>query len=76
MKGVVLVATLGLCSPAGVRSTGPMADQPARDRVEALNLYVATDGNDVWSGRLAAPSAGRTDGPFATWPLACGATST
>ncbi len=28
--------------------------------------YVATDGNDTWSGRLPAPNAARTDGPFAT----------
>ena len=29
-------------------------------------LYVAGNGNDRWSGRLAAPNANRTDGPFAT----------
>ena len=29
-------------------------------------LYVATDGNDAWSGTLPAPNAGRTDGPFAS----------
>ncbi|MBN1444093.1 MAG: right-handed parallel beta-helix repeat-containing protein [Planctomycetes bacterium] len=33
---------------------------------EALELYVATGGDDAWSGRLAEPSAARTDGPFAT----------
>jgi len=32
----------------------------------AADLYVATNGNDQWSGRLAAPNAQRTDGPFAT----------
>jgi hypothetical protein len=30
------------------------------------DFYVATDGNDSWSGTLAAPNAGNTDGPFAT----------
>ncbi len=30
------------------------------------DLYVATDGNDAWSGKLAAPNAAKTDGPFAT----------
>ena len=30
MKGVVLVASLGLCSLVGVGPTGPMADQPAQ----------------------------------------------
>ncbi len=29
-------------------------------------FYVATDGNDAWSGRLAAPNAAGTDGPLAT----------
>ncbi len=29
-------------------------------------LYVATDGNDAWSGRLAAPNAAGTDGPLAS----------
>jgi hypothetical protein len=29
-------------------------------------FYVAVDGNDSWSGALAAPNAGRTDGPFAS----------
>jgi hypothetical protein len=33
---------------------------------EPAALYVATNGNDAWSGRLAEPNAGRTDGPFAT----------
>ncbi len=33
---------------------------PARD------LYVATNGNDGWSGTLAAANASRTDGPFAS----------
>lgn len=31
-----------------------------------LQLYVATNGNDAWSGRLAAPNADRTDGPLAS----------
>ncbi len=29
-------------------------------------FYVARSGNDAWTGRLAAPNADRTDGPFAT----------
>jgi hypothetical protein len=37
-------------------------------RAEAATTthFVATNGNDSWSGRLAAPNAARTDGPFAT----------
>lgn len=34
--------------------------------VERGILYVATNGNDAWSGRLAEPNAARTDGPLAT----------
>ncbi|MGA2496339.1 MAG: right-handed parallel beta-helix repeat-containing protein [Tepidisphaeraceae bacterium] len=29
-------------------------------------FYVAVDGNDAWSGRMAAANAGRTDGPLAS----------
>ena len=34
--------------------------------VGAVELYVGANGNDAWSGRLAEPSADRSDGPFAT----------
>jgi len=34
-------------------------------------LFVATGGNDSWSGRLAEPNARHTDGPFATLEAAC-----
>ena len=30
------------------------------------NLYIATNGNDTWSGKLTEPNAAGTDGPFAT----------
>ena len=32
----------------------------------ALDLHVAPDGNDAWSGKLTRPNAGRTDGPLAS----------
>ncbi len=32
-----------------------------------ITLYVATNGNDGWSGRRAAPNADATDGPLATF---------
>ena len=31
-----------------------------------LTLYVATNGNDHWSGRLATPNKARTDGPLSS----------
>lgn len=33
----------------------------------SVTLYVAPNGNDSWSGRLAAPNSSNTDGPFATF---------
>ena len=33
---------------------------------QTLKFYVATNGDDSWSGRLPTPNARRTDGPFAT----------
>ena len=30
----------------------------------AADFFVATNGNDAWSGKLAAPNAAKTDGPF------------
>jgi hypothetical protein len=38
----------------------PALAQPAAD------FFVSPDGNDAWSGKLAAPNAAKTDGPFAT----------
>src|SRR2546427_10818640 len=35
-----------------------------------VTFYVALDGNDQWSGHLAAPDAARNDGPLATLPAA------
>ena len=32
----------------------------------AADFYVATNGNDSWSGTLAVPNTNKTDGPFAT----------
>ena len=33
---------------------------------EAADFYVATNGNDEWSGTIPAPNSNKTDGPFAT----------
>ena len=38
----------------------------------AADVYVATNGNDAWSGALAEPNAAKTDGPFATLDRARG----
>ena len=44
----------------------PSLGQQGADAPRAAALYVATDGNDAWSGTLAAPNAEKTDGPLAT----------
>lgn len=48
-----------LCIATGTRAMGspPVAEDM---------LYVAPGGNDAWSGTLAAPNAGKNDGPLAT----------
>ncbi len=33
---------------------------------ETMHIYVSTEGNDDWSGRLPAPNDGITDGPYRT----------
>src|SRR5437588_11227713 len=33
---------------------------------QAVDFYVSPEGRDNWSGTLAAPNAGKTDGPFAS----------
>ncbi len=38
---------------------------PARP-AEPLNLYVAVDGDDHWSGTISRPNTARNDGPLAT----------
>jgi hypothetical protein len=52
--GLVAIAVL----LAGAAAS--LAAEPAAD------LFVAPQGNDAWSGRLAAPNAEKTDGPLAT----------
>ena len=34
--------------------------------LSGLTLFVASDGNDNWSGRIATPNEAKNDGPFAT----------
>ncbi len=48
--------------PTSTRSTAQ-----AEDAKQPVRLYVATDGNDTWSGMLPESNAEKTDGPFATF---------
>ncbi len=38
----------------------------AATKSQEIGIYVATNGNDNWSGKLAKPNSSRTDGPLAT----------
>jgi hypothetical protein len=38
----------------------------AAPALSALDLHIAPDGNDGWTGKLAHPNSARTDGPLAT----------
>ena len=51
-----VVLTVALFASAARQSAAPRQG----------DFYVSTDGNDAWSGRLARPNSGKTDGPFAT----------
>ena len=53
---------------AGVLGVGSSVDLWAgpETSLAGTTLYVATNGDDSWSGKLAGPNAAKTDGPFAT----------
>lgn len=58
-----ILLTMLCCLPLGpLCLTEAQAAEP--------DLYVATDGNDQWSGRLAQPNADRSDGPLASMAAA------
>jgi parallel beta-helix repeat protein len=63
---VGLLGAIGMVLCGGCRSTAPQAESALPVGVPAATCYVATDGNDAWSGRLPAPNPERADGPFAT----------
>ncbi len=47
-------------------SLGGIAMSRDSTSVKPLIFYVAQNGNDAWSGKLATPNRAKTDGPFAT----------
>src|SRR5439155_1263163 len=55
----LLVLLAGCARPL---QRGLAADPPSKPAV----FYVATNGNDAWSGTLSSPNSRKTDGPFAT----------
>jgi hypothetical protein len=57
-----IISCLILFNGPEVQCATPSAN--SRD-LERSAFFVATNGNDAWSGKLAAPNPERTDGPFA-----------
>jgi hypothetical protein len=57
------VCLLGCAGPQRPTVASVAAPKPAQGV-----FFVATNGNDQWSGRSPAPNRERTDGPFATLP--------
>jgi hypothetical protein len=55
---------LRLCPVAAVLLCGLMLATLVES--QALDVYVAADGSDSWSGMLQSPNAQKTDGPFAS----------
>jgi hypothetical protein len=55
-----LLANSGVCRAAGAKLPA------ANPKPAETAFYVATNGNDGWSGKLAEPNQNRTDGPFAS----------
>jgi hypothetical protein len=47
-------------------ASGQAVLQPTPSGEGGTVMYVSTEGNDTWSGKLAQPNAQRSDGPFAT----------
>jgi hypothetical protein len=57
---------IGVCIVACLSSISvPIPSSLAYAETQAT-FYVATNGNDGWSGKLDAPNSGKTDGPFST----------
>ena len=56
-----IFGTMGILS---LTINGSIGAQPNKE--PKATFFVATDGNDAWSGKLTAPNAEKTDGPFGT----------
>ena len=58
-----MVAAFAVVLAVGLTDVVPHA---AASETSNADYFVSPDGNDAWSGTLAAPNAAKTDGPFAT----------
>jgi hypothetical protein len=51
---------------AAMAMPGPAKDGQKTAATELADFFIAPNGTDTWTGRLAQPNEARTDGPFAT----------
>jgi hypothetical protein len=56
-RGIEILVTVAILTFVGAQTTA---------HAQAITLYVATNGNDAWSGRMAEPNTEKTDGPLAS----------
>ncbi len=61
----IWIAAAGILAPILLSCEAHRTDRKI-DAGTSGPFYVATDGNDAWSGTLPAPNAAKTNGPFAT----------
>jgi hypothetical protein len=65
MKSLLTSSLLVVCPWLVVLGVFPLTSAMG-STAESADFYVSTEGNDTWTGRLAAPKTDRSDGPFAT----------
>jgi len=66
MMGRSPIILAGFLSGVLATMVTPLPQLKAAGSREMITFYVATNGNDKWSGRIPTPTKTRTDGPFAT----------
>jgi parallel beta-helix repeat protein len=61
LLSLIILSTINTLTATLFDSQVSFSQQPG-----SITFYVALNGNDRWSGRLAVPNSSKTDGPFAT----------
>lgn len=61
-----LLSSFSFVALASIIASAQRQRFSASDSSQSMQFYVATNGDDTWSGKLETPNATKTDGPFAT----------
>src|ERR1051325_11285809 len=67
---MIVSVVIALLMSGCVRSKPHLSNPSADGLHRKISFFVATNGNDAWSGTLSAPNRKGTDGPLATPPRA------